>query len=306
MSALMTSAQFPAIVEATMTTYFDGAYKSYQPEYSKVFKSIKGFKRRTHEHAVMAGLGNAQEKAEGQNFTFDSGAEIYRVSFVYKAFGLGYAITEEMQEDDEALPFAQMFSKSLAKALNESKELQHTAFLDAAFTTVLPALGTPLLSAAHPVYGGGTASNLIAPAQLSVASLTAIRQGIRKAKNERNQPISLKIKQLIIPPALGPTAFTILNSQFLPNAGAENAVNHIVGMGEYKADKVVELTRLTSDTAFFVQTDAEDDALVHIPRQGIKKGMFKDGENNNLKYTARERYALGALGWRGLWGCLGQ
>lgn len=92
--------------------------------------------------------------------------------------------------------------------------------------------GKALLATDHPLLYGGTFSNKLAtPADLSESSLEDIFIQIRTAVDDRNMPIALKPKTLLIPPQLIYTAARLLVCLVNRTGGNDNDINAIRSLG---------------------------------------------------------------------------
>lgn len=300
----MNSSQFTDLVEPINNTIFDGEYAKWPEEWSRIFTVQGGKRARYQETAVMFGFGTAVEKPEGGAIATDFGGIAYRVRAVFKVFGLGFSITEEMIEDSEAIDLGAKFSRELAKALQESKEIYHADIFNKAETAGYElGDGATLLSASHPYAIGGVWSNRLAsPADLSEASLELLLTQMRLAKDDRANPIRLNPKNIVVAPKNEYVAIRLLRSTN-QSGTANNDVNAIRSLGRLPTDPMV-MTRLTQEDAYFIHTDAEH-GLMHYRRRAVKKGMEGDFATGNMHYKATERYVALAEGARCLYGSLG-
>ena len=64
------------------------------------------------------------------------------------------------------------------------------------------------------------------------------------------------------------------------------------------------LSRITSTTAWWVETDAPE-GLKLAKRRGLEKSMEGDFETDSMRYKATERYAFGWTDPRGVYGTPG-
>ena len=64
------------------------------------------------------------------------------------------------------------------------------------------------------------------------------------------------------------------------------------------------LSRLTSSTAWWVQTDAPE-GMKLMMRRGLEKTMEGDFETDSMRYKATERYDVGFTDWRAMYGTPG-
>jgi hypothetical protein len=302
--ANMNSAQFKSVVEPVLNEIFDGLYKEKPKQWSQVFKVEKSIKRRFQEDVQLAGLGLGVEKAEGAPVAYSSGGEAFRKVYTPRTFALAFSVTEEMLEDGDHMDFAATYTEHLARSMHEAEELYHVDVFNQAFNAgVIGGDGVSLLNTSHPLYSGGTYSNVLAtPADLSEAALEELRTMITLCPDERGKKINLQPKQLVVHPADVFTAHRILEST-LRVGTANNDINAIKAMGLFPGG-IVELSRLTDDDAFFVTTDAPK-GLIHKERIALKKGMEGDFETGSMRYKARQRYDASWTDARGLFGSAG-
>ncbi len=72
----------------------------------------------------------------------------------------------------------------------------------------------------------------------------------------------------------------------------------------FRDTKPVVLRRLTSNTAWWVQTDA-DRGLQLVMRRKVQRSMEGDFETDTMRYKATERYVFGWTNPRAVWGNAG-
>ena len=93
----------------------------------------------------------------------------------------------------------------------------------------------------------------------------------------------------------------------LRSGTANNDINAIKTRG-YLSNGVSVMTRLTSNTAWFIHQDTVTvpDGLQVVMRSPLKKTMEGDFETDSWRYKAIERYDVGNTDPRSLFGNLGQ
>jgi hypothetical protein len=124
---------------------------------------------------------------------------------------------------------------------------------------------------------------------------------IRQAEDPRGKKIRLTPKKLIVAPGNMLTAEVLLKSVL--RAGTNNNdLNPVKSMGLI-SDAVV-LSRLTSATAWWVQTDAAN-GLKFVWRRKIDKSMEGDFETDSVRYKATMRFGSGWTDWRAVYGTPG-
>ena len=95
----------------------------------------------------------------------------------------------------------------------------------------------------------------------------------------------------------------VLLKSVLRTGTADNDINPVKSMG-LLAEGQANLSRITSTTAWWVQTDAPE-GLKLMMRRGLEKSMEGDFETDSMRYKATERYAFGWTDPRGVYGTPG-
>lgn len=302
MAVPMLSTQFKNEVAPIMATAFDGVYDQRKDEYKQIF-SVRNapYERNQFIQPYLFGFDAAPEIAEGQAITYDTGGELYSTIYLYRRFGMAFALTDTLVEDGDHISIGTTYAKHQAQALIETKERRCANVLNRAFNSSYPGGdGVSLVATNHMLANGGTFSNqLSSAAVLSQTSFEQMLIQIRNAVNSNGFPIVLKAEHLVVNPANKFTALTILKSVGRTGT-ANNDINPVAYEVGLETDPVV-LSRLTSTIAWFIHTDAEDGLQV-IQRTKLKKGMEGDFETSSMRYKASERYIEGWTDPRTLWG----
>jgi hypothetical protein len=298
---IMRSSQFKSIVEPILNQEFDGVYDQRKDEYKDVFSIEDGIKRAYHEEPVLYGLGAAPMLPDGQPVTYDEGGQLYVKRYTYDVFGLAFALTRTLVEDGDHIRVGATYSKHLAQSMTETEETVHANHLNRAFTSGYNGGdGVPLVSASHPVIGG-VQSNLLTAAALSQTSLEQALITIRQAQDSRGKKIRLLTKQLVIAPANILQAEVLLKS-VLRAGTSNNDINPVKSTG--MMERATTISRLTSATAWFVQTDARN-GMKSLWRRRVEKSMEGDFETDSMRYKSTMRFSAGWTDWRTMYGNAG-
>lgn len=302
----MRSTDFRAVVEPIINEVFDGVYDQRADEWKGFVKEMQGIPRNYHEEVMLFGMNSAPEMPDGTPVSYDQGGTLYITRFIYKIYGLAYALTKVLMEDGDHVRLGSTFAKHLAQSMIETKETLAANLLNFGFATnptFTPGDGVSLLNVAHPISQGRTYSNKLATdANLSQTSVEDLLIQIRNAVDNNGKRIRLKGEQLIIPPALVFQAEVILKS-VLKSGTADNDVNAVRSTGMLPKGAHV-VTRLTNDNAWFIQTDA-DNGLMSVKRRDMEKSMEGDFETDSMRYKATERYVMGWHDARNIYGTAG-
>lgn len=303
MAAPMNSTQFKNIVSPILNVTFDGVYDMGKNQWKDVFTEIQGIKRNQHAEPVLSGFGAAPELPDGQAVSYESGQELFMAKYIYKVYGLAFALTLVMYEDGDHIDLGRIYSEHLANSMLETKETICANILNRAFNgSYLGGDGVSLSNTAHPSASGTYSNKLAVAAALSQTSLEQILVQIKQAADDNGKKINLTPKKLIVSPDNMFQAQVLLKSAL--RAGTNNNDINPIQTSKIAAEPTT-LTRLTSATAWWVQTDAPK-GLQFVNRRKLTKSMEGDFETDSMRYKATERYAVGWTNPRAIYGTEGQ
>jgi hypothetical protein len=299
----MRSTDFRSIVEPILNECFDGVYDQRADEWSRVFREEDGIPRNYHEEPVLYGFGAAPQLPDGTPVTYQQGGVLFLKRYVYKVYGLAFALTKVLVEDGDHIRLGQVYARHLAQSLVETKELLSANVLNTAFNSSYPGGdGVSLINTAHPIVNGTFSNQLATAAVLSQTSLEQMLIQVRQAVDNNGKRIRLVPKQLVVAPGNVFQSEVLLKS-VLRAGNANNDVNPIKSIGLLDGGATV-LSRLTSANAWWVQTDAPE-GLKLLMRRRLEKTMEGDFETDSMRYKATERYDVGFTDPRCLYGTPG-
>jgi hypothetical protein len=304
MAAPMRSTDFRSIVEPILNECFDGVYDQRADEWSRVFRQQEGIPRNYHEEPVLYGFGAAPQLADGTPVTYQQGGVLFLKRYVYSVYGLAFALTKVLVEDGDHIRIGQVYAKHLAQSLIETKETLCANVLNNAFTGGASAGGdgVALNASNHPIVNGTFSNLLTTAANLSQTSLEQMLIQIRQAVDNNGKKIRLVPKQLVVAPGNVFQAEVLLKS-VLRAGNANNDINPVKSIGLLDEGAAV-ISRLTSPTAWWVQTDAPE-GMKLLMRRGLEKTMEGDFETDSMRYKATERYDVGFTDPRAMYGTPG-
>lgn len=299
----MRSTDFRSVVEPILNEVFDGVYNQRADEWKQVFEERKGIPRNYHEEPVLYGFGAAPELPDGMAVTYQSGGVLFLQRYLYKVYGLAFALTKVLVEDGDHVRVGQTYAKHLAQSLVETKETLAANILNRAFnSSYAGGDGKSLIATDHPIVNGTFSNQLATAAALSQTSLEQVLIQIRNAVDNNGKRIRLNPKKIVTGPSNVFQAEVLLKS-VLRSGSADNDINPVKSMGLLEGGQA-NLSRITSTTSWFIQTDAPE-GLKLLMRRGLEKSMEGDFETDSMRYKATERYALGWTDPRGLFGTAG-
>jgi len=300
----MRSTDFRSIVEPILNEEFDGIYDQRADEWKQVFTQRQGIPRNYHEEPVLYGFGAAPELPDGMPVTYQAGGVLFNARYVYKVFGLAFALTKVLVEDGDHISIGQTYAKHLAQSLIETKETLCANILNRSFTggAYAGGDGVSLVNSAHPIASGTFSNVLTTPAALSQTSLEQILIQIRNAVDNNGKRIRLNPEKLVVSPSNVFQAEVLLKSVLRAGSG-NNDINPVKSMGMLGGGQA-NLSRLTSTTAWWIKTDAKV-GLQLMMRRALEKSMEGDFETDSMRYKATERYIPGFTDPRTVYGTAG-
>src|ERR1043166_5525655 len=305
MAVPMRSTDFRSIVEPILNETFDGIYDQRQDEWKMVFRQFTGTPRNYHEEPVLFGMGAAPALPDGTPVTYQAGGVLFIQRYVYQVYGLAFALTKVLVEDGDHIKIGQIYAEHLGQAMIETKETLCANILNTAFTAGFNGGdGVPLIATNHPLAPpAGTVSNqLTTSAALSQTSLEQMLIQIRGAVDNNGKRIRLNPQQIVTGPSNIFQAEVLLKS-VLRTGTANNDINPVKSMGLLSKGQA-NITRMTSTTAWFIQTDVKN-GLKLAMRRTLEKSMEGDFETDTMRYKSTERYIPSWTDWRAMWGTPG-
>ena len=288
MAAPMRSTDFRSIVEPILNEAFDGVYDQRADEWSTVFREQSGIPRNYHEEPVLYGFGAAPQLPDGSPVSYQQGGVLFLQRYVYRVYGLAFALTKVLVEDGDHIRIGQVYAKHLAQSLVETKELLCANILNRAFnSSYTGGDGVSLSNSAHPIAAGSFSNLLSTSANLSQTSLEQMLIQVRQAVDNNGKKIRLQPVKLVVAPGNVFQAEVLLKS-VLRAGTANNDINPIKSIGLLPEGASV-ISRLTSATNWWVQTDAPE-GLKLMMRRALEKTMEGDFETDSMRYKATERY----------------
>lgn len=292
--------------------WFGQTYKEWPEEYKMLFDEESSTKAYEEEVGV-SGFGLAAEKSEGSGILFDEASQSFVMRYQNKTYSLGFAITQEMIEDNQynLSVIGKQQSKALAFSMRQTKEILAANIYNRAFnSSYVFGDGATLIactngggSTSHPTKVGGSFTNgPVVNADLSEASLEQACIDIAGFTNDRGLKISVMPKSLIIPKELMFEAERILKST-LQNDTVNNAINALRSTGMFTGGAKVN-HYLTDADAWFIRTNCPD-GMKYMNRVDTEFGMDNDFDTTNAKFRARFRCAFGVTDPRGIYGSPG-
>ena len=252
-----------------LNAVFGIEYGSVEDEHKPLYE-IESSDRAFEEEVLFTGFGAAPTKGEGAAVVYDDASESYTSRYTNETVALAFAVTEEAMEDNLYDTFAKLRAKGLARAMASTKQQKAADLYNNGFTTN-QGDGVPMFSAAHPVTGTGTVTNITTAAAIAEGTIEAAIIQIQKTTDDRGT-----------------------------TGGANNDINAIRHLGVLPDGFYVN-RRFTDVNAWFIKTDVPNGTKM-FNRTPLQTKMEPDFDTGNLRFKARERYSFGVSDWRGWFG----
>ena len=303
MATPMRSTDFRSIVEPILNEAFDGVYDQRADEWKQVFREERGIPRNYHEEPVLFGFGAAPELPDGTAVTYQSGGVLFIKRYQYKVYGLAFALTKVLVEDGDHIRIGQTYAKHLAQSLVETKETLAANVLNRAFNGAYAGGdGKSLVATDHPIINGTFSNQHATAAALSQTSLEQILIQVLNAVDNNGKRIRLNPTKLVVSPSNVFQAEVLLKSVLRTGTG-NNDINPVKSMGLLSGGQA-NLSRLTSTTAWWVETDAPE-GLKLMMRRPLEKSMEGDFETDSMRYKVTSRWDASWTNFRTVWGTPG-
>lgn len=306
MTSTITTGSIPRLLQEGVKEVFGSSYKSYEPIYSQIYDTDTS--RKAYEVDVqLEGFGLASEKTEGDDITFDSRRQGFAPKYIHVAYAKGFMVTREALAD-ELYGQLKTGARSLARAMNITKEVRTHALFNTAFSSssaMTGGDGLSMINTAH-INGptGGTYSNRLAvDADFSEASLEDLLKLIMRAKDPRGLVIKLQAMKLIGHTDLSFEFQRVLKST-LQNDTGNNAINAVRDMNAIKNGFINSPFLDANTRAWFIKTDAPD-GLKFYQREALEFDQDQSFTSKNARFSAYERYSTGYSDPRGIFGSSG-
>jgi len=279
--------------------FFDEFAK--QPEEYRAVANVTTMDGAYEKTGEIIGLNALQKIGEGQPVPYDNFTQGNEKTIYPEDFGLAFAITENMYDDDKSGHMKKAFAE-LGKAAALTRELVFWDLFNSGFGTLKRAgIDSAALFASHPLVGGGSYSNYAASGSaLSVTTLQSAYNVFEKMVNERSNPRPSKPRLLIVPPELRFEAETLLKSEYNP----ENAMKQVNTIGN-KGVEFMVCHFLSSTTAWFLLTEKQEHDLRFINRKQLQLKQWDEPSKRLAVFQASMRFTTDFVNWYGTYGNAG-
>lgn len=271
-----------------------------KPRQGQKLVNMQRMDRAYIDDANLAAFGPLLEKPEGGRVLYQDPMPGRSKRYVAATWGLGFRITEEMQEDALYGFVASKFARALGRSVRFNFEVVSHSILNNAFNTAFNGFetGVALISNAHTNLRGGTQSNTGGAVDLSLTSLQAAVEAFRGWQTEEGMPMMSTPKYLVVGPSNMWVAGVLLGATLLPG-GNFNDPNLLKNLG---LTLIID-DYLTDPDAWFLIGDEHD--MNYFDRRLPKFSNTDDFDSGDMKFKVTRRNAAGFGDWRGVYGAPG-
>jgi hypothetical protein len=305
--AVIRSTDHPDLLDVGLNEVYFLYLKETPPEY-KSWIDVKSTSLSDETAHKLGEFGNIPQKAEGSLFQFETLVAGSTKVITPLEYGLGYAITRPMRDDDQYGKMVQL-TKSLRRSMRNLYEtVSYSIFNNSTSTTAkyLGLDGLALLSTAHTNLDGTTWANK--PTTDLDISETAVEAGVlnfHARVGESSQPRMVTPKKAVV---AGPYQFKA--AQIFKNAmrygTANNDENWIRqgpdanGISEFLASRYI-----TDTGAWFLLGDKDDTTLELHVRVNPEFQVSSDFRTDNHLARAYTRFEAGFHNAHAIYGSTG-
>lgn len=295
MAGIAVTGGFSQLLSKDYDKVFHDTYMRFPTEHTK-FMKMDSYVGNYIKKGEMTGLGPMQEIAQGGPVPYEKVEQGNDKTVYFTNYALGFAITENMWDDDMTGNMRDLPAE-LAKSAAYTKELESFDILNNSFnTTYRSALdGYALCYDSHTIISGEATIDNLTTSSLSQTSLETALDHFEGLVNERNIPIVMKPKYLVIPYQLRWVAKEILGSEYKPYT-ADNEINTLYDEGL----QVIVSHYLTSSVDWWVLSDDHD--LNFTWRKKLAFRNEDDFNTGNALFKATMRFATDFWNYRGVYG----
>jgi hypothetical protein len=290
-----------------LNALFGMEYARYEQEHMEIYTEHTS-ERSFEEDQKITGFQSAPVKEEGAATLFDTAQEGYTTRYTMVTYSMGFALTQEAFEDNLYDSLSARYTRELARAMANTKQIVAANVLNTGFTALASGGygvgdGVPLYSASHPQVAGPVISNTPTVAvDLNETSLEAATIQIAKWTDDRGKLINARVRKMLTAVDNQYVAIRVLETQLQPGT-ANNDVNAIRTSAAVPEGFSVN-HYLTDPDAWFLMTDVPE-GFKYFNRVPISEDSDGDFDTGNMRYKQRERYAFGVSDYLCTWGSSG-
>lgn len=294
-----TTGAFGEIIEPGLSEVFFTDLKL-APQQSTAIFNMKSSSKHTEDDLTIGGLETMPEQNEGAAVTYGDPTQGYKKTYTHVQYGLGFAVTRVMWEDDLYGVMAEASRKLSRSAVKAYEVVAANVFNNGFDSTYAGADSLELFSTVHTLLNGETAGNEPTTAcDLNLTTLESAVSAFREIKDDTGAICGVAPRYLVVPNELEFTAKRLLGSEKDPES-AENAINPL-----YNRLNLIVWDYLTDADAWFLLAAKPEHKLKFFWRIRPTFASDDDFDTGNARFKSRMRFDCGWSDWRGVYGSPG-
>lgn len=267
------------------------------------YNNVQNSRRAYEDDFEIGGLGPMLKKSELDQTTLDEPYKLGGVRYVHDTFALGFAISQELRDDDQYGVIAKL-AGSLGRSSRITTELYGHDVLNNGFTTAkyVGRDGKALFATDHPVKGtGGTYANKpVTDVDFSEAALEAAIGSFDNITDERGIPAEIVPRIVLVNPGDRMLVRRTLFSAGMPGTN-NNDINPLL---EENLTAMVS-NWFTDKDMWFLLAAPEDTSLNFWWREMPDTKTWDDDDADATFHKIRQRHSVGFSDWHGTYGSQG-
>lgn len=282
---------------------FGMAYADWKPFYPEMFEVLQS-DQQFEEETLMSGLGLAQQKTEGGNFSYDSMAQGFTKRYQHTTYSNGFQITFEAIDDGKASVIGDMKTKAIKWSLIHTLELLSANVYNNAFDTAYTGGDSlNLCSTSHTITAGTLSNRASTDQDLSETSLTQAMVDIGNFTDDRGLRIYAQPRKLITKMDTPMFDANRLLHSVNRVSTTNNDINVIRNMGMFPEGTLAN-PYLTDADAWFILTDVKDGMKLFM-RRNFEFKQENEFSTMGMNFVGFFRVGLGWTDYRAVYGSQG-
>jgi phage major head subunit gpT-like protein len=237
-----------------------------------------------------------EQMSENQDYSMNSPKPGVSKTITPVKYGLGFAISEEAASDGK-FDFIADAMRKMGESAKESQEISAMNILNNGFgSSGLSADGQYVFDTDHSLPSGGTFSNLLTAADLSITSYEAALLAMEvNFVGDSGIIKNYKGANLVVHPTFKRTAKELLNSDRKVNPTSDNSASNAYNSFKDEGVGIISSPHISDTDSWFLLAKPEDTGLRIVEREGIvtKAGGADVGFiNDSILYKSKYREAI--------------
>lgn len=295
--------QMATLLEVGVRKLWNESLKLYDDGLLERLWNVSGSEKRTQTDVVMAGLGLAFPKTEGDLAVTDAMQEHYTKACTAVTWGLGLSFTEEAIADNLYIQLVPTSTAALAKSMAYTRAVQAWSKFNDLTANCYAVGGTNyqlLEYSGHPTLEGAAWSNR--PQTATALSQAALEERLQAwgidFRDARGLKVTIGVKTLMVGNSDMMLMHRLLKTRDKRPFSADNDINPV---SEFDLEGVVN-KHMTDDGRWFLLAPKNETGLTWFDREKMNVKTFPTEATGNISVRATMRFmhmiphALGIMG----------